>query len=74
MAVTIGRSLRTLLVAIEPRRNFEFTVFNCKLGLRVSLQATSQISNDVRMEVSLELTFRMLHNARRFLSSRELFT
>lgn len=74
MAVTIGRSLRALLVAMESRRNFEFTIFNYKSASRVSVWATSQVSNDIRIEVSLEVMFRTLNNARLSLTSKKLFT
>lgn len=74
MPVTIGRSLRALLLAIKSRRNFEFTIFNNKSGSLVNFWAISQVSNDIRVEVSLELMFRTLRDARLSLSSREFFT
>lgn len=73
MAVTIERSLRSLLVAIESRRNFEFTIFIYEPALLAILWATSQVSNYFRIEVSLEVMFRTFRNARLSLSSRELF-
>ena len=73
MAVTIERSLRSLLVAIESRRNFEITSFIYEPALLAILWATSQVSNYFRIEVSLEVMFRTLRNARLSLSSRELF-
>lgn len=73
MAFTIGRSLRAPLVASESRGNFEFAVSNYKLGSRLSLWATSQVSNDIGVEVSFEVMFRTLHDARLSPGSRELF-
>lgn len=73
VAITIGRSVRALLVAIDSCRNFEFTVFNDKPGSLVALWAISQFSNDIRIEVSLEIMFRTVRNARLSLRPRELF-
>lgn len=61
------------MVAIEAGGNFEFTVFNYKTGSGWSLESISQVSNGIRIEVSLEIIFRTLRNARLSLGFRELF-
>ena len=74
MAFTIGRSFRAHVVAVESGGNFEFTIFNYKPGSGSSLEAISQVRNDIRIEVSLEIMFRTLRNAGLSLGFRELFT
>ena len=63
-----------LLIPIESCRNFEFTVCNCKPVTPKYRWATSQVSHNVRTEVSQEVMFGTLRNARFPLGLGELLT
>ena len=63
-----------LLIPIESCRNFEFTIFNCKPVAPYNKWAISQVSHNVRTEVSQEVMFGTLRNARFPLSLGQLLT
>ena len=62
-----------LLIPIESCRNLEFTIFDCKPVPSYNKWAISQVSHNVRAEVSQEVMFGTLRNARFPLSLGQLF-
>ena len=57
-------SWMALLIPIESCRNFEFTIINCKPVCPYINWDISQVSHNVRTEVSQEVMFATLRNAR----------
>ena len=74
MPFTFGGSWMLFLIPIKSCRNFEFTIFNCEPVPSYNKWAISQVSHDVRTEVSQEVMFGTLRNARFSLSLGQLLT
>lgn len=69
MDATVVHCLGALLVANEACRDFELTISTMSLNQVRNLWAFLQVSYDIWTEISLEVMFRTLRNARLSLGS-----